>query len=335
MIEAGPLVCLEWEKAHDLITRAQNIVVVTHIRPDGDAIGSLMGLTLVLREQGKAVTPVVDGGLPERFAFVPASRDILSNVDGLTPDLVISTDASDFERLGKAGIALRAKGCPLLQLDHHQTNLLFGDVQLVDARTAAAAEGVLDLMEYMGWELSLPVAQCLLTGIITDTLCFRTDNVTPAVMGKAQRLMAVGASLSAIVQRTLSRQPTRLLRLYGQVLSRLIVEDGVIWLTVTTDDYRAVGMEAGEYHGLASYLIESEDAVISLVFKAVEANEIEVSLRAVPGFDVAGLALELGGGGHVLASGFTLRKMNLEDAIALVLPKVKAAAASGQRVYQW
>lgn len=332
--KASPLIHLEWEAASDLIHRAQNIATVTHLRPDGDAIGSLLGLTLALRTQGKTVTPFVDGGLPERFNFLPDSQDIRGSLNpNESFDLLISTDASDLERIGKVGAALKALNCPFIQLDHHQTNLIFGDVNLVDARTAAASEGVLDLIDYMGWHLTQPIAQCLLTGIVTDTLCFRTDSVTPALMGKAQRLLAEGASLSAIVQRTLARQPTQQIRLYGLVLPRVALEDGVIWVSVTSEDYKAVGMDAGEYNGLSGFLIEAEDAVISLVFKAVEKGEVEVSLRAVPGYDVSQVALEMGGGGHVLASGFTLYNVSLEESIERVLPKIKAAAAQGQRVY--
>ncbi len=328
-----PLVHLEWDEARELVEQAQKIAVVTHIYPDGDAIGSLMGLTTALCEQGKEVVPFVDGGLPQRFAFVPDSDTIQGDVNGFDPDLVISTDASDKERLGDVGATLFNIGRPLIQLDHHQTNLLFGDVNLVDARTVAAAEGVLDWIDRMGWPLSAATAQCLLTGVVTDTLCFRTNNVTAAVMGKVQRLMTAGADLSSIVQRTLASQPTGLMRLYGRVLPRVMLEDGVVWATVTEEDYRAVGMEPGEYTGLSSYLVQVDDAVIAVVFTGLDRNRVDVSMRAVPGYDVSQVALNLGGGGHVLASGCTLRKTTLKASEERVIPLLKAEAQRGERVY--
>ncbi len=333
MSEGGPLIHLEWQAAEELVRQAQKIVTVTHIYPDGDAIGSMMGLTLALREHEKTVTPVVDGGLPSRFAFVPHSSDIVAEAPDQKPDLVISTDASDLDRLGKAGAALRQYDCPLLQLDHHQTNLLFGDTNLVDARTVAAAEGVLDWLERLGWEVSPPVAQALLTGIVTDTLCFRTNNVTANLMGKVQALMQAGADLNNIVQRTLATQPIGLIRLYGRVLPRLHFEDEVIWVTVTPDDYRSSAVTVGEYNGLSSYLVQADKAAIAAVFKLMDDGSIDVSMRAVPGYDVSQVALELGGGGHVLASGCTLNNMSLEESTALVIPRLKAETARGQRLY--
>lgn len=333
LIEDGPLICLEWDIAAELVDEAQKIIVVTHVQPDGDAIGSMMGLTMALREKGKTVLPVVDGGMPRGFAFVPGSETIRNSVDGFEPDLVISTDASDRARIGDVGEAALSYDTPLIQLDHHQTNLIFGDVNLVDARTVAAAEGVLDWLDQLGWVLSPVVAQCLLTGLVTDTLCFRTSNVTGTVLGKAQRLMEAGADLAAVVQRTVVRKSAKLMRLHGEVLSRIVLEDGVIWATVTADDFQAAGMEVGAYTGLSSDLIQAEEAVISVTFTEMGDGRIDVSMRAVPGFDVSGIALELGGGGHVQASGCGLKEMTIQESIELVLPKLKAEAASGTPLY--
>jgi phosphoesterase RecJ-like protein len=333
LIEDAPLICLEWDKAAELVAGAQKIVVVTHVQPDGDAIGSMMGLTTALREQGKTVLPVVDGGMPRGFAFVPGSETIRDNVKDFAPDLVISTDASDRSRIGDVGESALSYGTPLIQLDHHQTNLMFGDVNLVDARTVAAAEGVLDWLDQQGWPLSPDVAQCLLTGLVTDTLCFRTSNVTGTVLGKAQRLMLAGADLAAVVQRTVVRKSAKLMRLHGEVLSRIVLEDGVIWATVTAEDFRAAGMDVGAYTGLSSDLIQAEEAVISVTFTEMGDDRIDVSMRSVPGFNVSGIALELGGGGHVQASGCGLTGMTIQESIDLVLPKLKAEAARGAPIY--
>ena len=333
LIEDAPLVCLDWDKANELVDDAQKIIIVTHVHPDGDAIGSMMGLTMALREQGKTVLSVIDGGMPRGFAFVPGSETIQDNLKGFVPDLVISTDASDRERMGKVGESALAHGTPFIQLDHHQTNLIFGDVNLVDARTVAAAEGVLDWLDQRGWPLSPDVAQCLLTGLVTDTLCFRTSNVTGIVLGKAQRLMEAGADLAAVVQRTVVRKSAKLMRLHGEVLSRIALEDGVIWATVTAEDFEAAGMDVGAYTGLSSYLIQAEEAMISVTFTEMGDGRIDVSMRAVPGFNVSGIALELGGGGHVQASGCGLTGMTIQEGVALLIPKLKAEAARGALIY--
>lgn len=331
--EDTPLICLEWDKAAELVDSAKKIIVVTHVQPDGDAIGSMMGLSMALREQGKTVLPVVDGGMPRGFAFVPGSDTICDNVKGFVPDLVISTDASDRGRIGDVGASALAHGTPFIQLDHHQTNLMFGDVNLVDARTVAAAEGVLDWLDQLGWSLTSTVAQCLLTGLVTDTLCFRTSNVTGTVLGKAQRLMEAGADLAAVVQRTVVRKSAKLMRLHGEVLSRIVLEDGIIWATITAEDFKAADMEVGAYTGLSSDLIQVDEAVISVTFTEMGDGRIDVSMRSVPGFDVSGIALELGGGGHVQASGCGLTGMTIQESVELVLPKLKAEAARGTPIY--
>jgi phosphoesterase RecJ-like protein len=330
-----PLVRLEWETASELLDNADNIVVVTHLSPDGDAIGSMLGLTIALRETGKTVTPVVDGGCPGFLKFIPHSEDIRDNVDGLAPDLVISTDSSDKSRIGATGNTLLARNnVPFIQLDHHQTNLIFGDANLVDARTVAAAEGVLDWIIYMGWDLTQDVAQALLTGLVTDTLCFRTSNVTANTFGKAQILMEAGADLTLIVQNTMARKPTSRHRLYGEVLSRMKVEDGVIWLNLTVEDFEAAGMPLGEYTGLSGYLIEADEAYISATFKEIEPTVIDCSFRAVPGFDVSQVALRLGGGGHVLASGCTIEGKFLEEVEDMVVPMLKEQVRLGKPLYR-
>lgn len=328
------LVHLDWDASAALIDRADKIAVLTHIEPDGDAIGSMLGMTLALRNLGKQVTPIVDGGLPSRFAFLPVSGEILSSSDGVEVDLIVSTDASDMRRLGVAGATLRERGLPLLQLDHHQTNLIFGDANLVDARTAAAAEGVYDMILHYGWQITPEIAQALLTGIITDTMAFRTDATTPELLGKAQVLMQHGANLSEIVQRTLSNFPTALMRFNAIVMQRFQLEpEGVMWVTILPEDYEKAGMSPNEYIGLSGYMIQSEDAVISATLKWIPEGLVDISLRAVPGFNVAQIALSLGGGGHVLAAGCKV-EMSLEEAVQTLIPRLKAEAQRGQKQYR-
>ncbi|MBI5929380.1 MAG: DHH family phosphoesterase [Chloroflexi bacterium] len=329
---SAPLVQLEWDKAAQLVAAAQTIAVVTHLQPDGDAIGSMMGVTLALRNQGKHVTPYVEGGLPKRFAFVPSSADIRDTLQDPLPDLIISTDSSDKERLGTIGASLLALGRPLIQLDHHQTNLSFGDVNLVDARTAAASEGVLDWLDQLGIELTADIAQALITGLVTDTLCFRTSNVSAHTLQTGQRLIAAGADMTRVVQLTLARIPTGLMRLQAMAVSRMQLEDGLVWATIDETDLLACGMQVGDYTGLSGHLIQTEDARLSASFTVLD-GDVECSFRSIPGYSVAEISLALGGGGHVAAGGATLRGVTLEQALARVLPMLKAELARGKPVY--
>ena len=321
---------MDWDRANALVSGAQTILIVTHVGPDGDAVGSMLGLAHALRETGKDVITAVDGGVPSDLVFLPGSDMVRASLDGLDVNLAIAVDCGDESRMGQVGQVARKNGLPLINLDHHRTNTLFGDANLVDLVTVAAAEGVLDWLDHLSLPVSQTAAFCLLTGIVTDTLCFRTDNVTSRTLGKAQRLMASGVSLAEIVQRTVGRQSYIGLRLWGAVLPTVRLEDRVIWAVITQAQFAAAGY-TGEYNdaGLVSALVETEEAYISAVFKELPDGAVEIGFRAVPGFDTSGVAVGLGGGGHALASGATVRGEPLETLVPRVIAALKDVARSG------
>jgi phosphoesterase RecJ-like protein len=319
---------LEWDKAEALLNDAQSVVIVTHVGPDGDAIGSLLGLAHSLRRLGKQVITAVDDGVPDDLAFLPGAEAVLPSLDSTAADLVIAVDCGDESRMGKVGQAALSGGVPLINLDHHRTNTLFGRANLVDLATVAAAEGVLDWVTRLNVPLDQEIALCLLAGLVTDTLCFRTDNVTSDTLGKAQRLMAAGAPLAEIVLRTVSRRTYAGLRLWGIVMPGVKLEDHVIWAVLTRAMFEQAGYSGHDDDGLVSTLVQVEEAYISAVFKEREDGGIEISFRAVPGFDTANIALELGGGGHKLASGATLYEP-VETLVPRVIDLLKTEARRG------
>ena len=174
-------------------------------------------------------------------------------------------------------------------------------------------------------------AQCLLCGLVTDTLCFRTSSTTSATLGMAQRLMEYGGDLSYVVQHTVSRMATNTLKLWGQVMPTVRIEDHVIWARITLAARQAAdGAGGGDTKdgGLSSVLVQADTAFISCVMHEKENNQVELSFRAVPGFDVSKVAVSIGGGGHILASGATIPG-TLDEAEARVIPLLKEAARSG------
>jgi bifunctional oligoribonuclease and PAP phosphatase NrnA len=319
------------DRANALLSGAQQIIILTHIAPDGDAIGTLLGLGHALRNQGKTATMSVDEGVPPGLRFLPGTADIRANLDGVQADLVIAVDCGDESRMGNAGKSARTLGKPLINIDHHHTNTRFGDANLVDSVAVAAAECVLDWLDDLHIALTPDVAQCLLCGIVTDTLCFRTSNVTAATLGKAQRLMQAGGDLSVIVLNTVSRMPTDVIRLWGQVLPTVRIEDHVIWAKDSLAARRAANGAGGgdtKDGGLVSVLLQADQAYVSCVLHEKDNGTVELSFRAVPGFDVSGLASSLGGGGHMQASGATVTG-SLDEVEARVVPLLKEAAKAG------
>jgi len=293
------------KQANQLLRSAHRPLLICHISPDGDAIGSLMGLGLALPQLGLDPILACSDPIPKRFSYIPGVERVVQEVDG-TFDLVISLDSSDLKRLGHFPQMPAFGSAPLLNIDHHLTNLNFGTVNLVDAGASSAAEVVLRLLEYVAVPLNAEIATCLLTGIVTDTRGFRTSNVTIQVMEAALRLMQAGASLPYITHHSLNRRPTEMILLWRAALARLQVEDRVIWTSIPLAMRRVVGYSGNGDAGLASFLISADDADVAVVFVEGEDGCVEVGLRAVPGFDVAQVALQHGGGGHTLAAGCTL-----------------------------
>jgi phosphoesterase RecJ-like protein len=293
------------DQASQLIRAAHSPFLICHVSPDGDAIGSLTGMGRALRQMGLEPTMACTDPVPSRFKYIPGADDVVQSVEA-TFDLIIPLDCSDLERLGRLAQMLTFDSVPLLNIDHHLTNLYFGTVNLVDASASSTAEVVLRLLDHMAVSLDAEMATCLLTGIVTDTRGFRTSNVTIQVMEATLRLMKAGASLPAITQRSLDRRQTAAIRLWGAALAQLQSAGGVIWTTITPEMRRAAGYNGNGDAGLVSFLISANDADAAVVFVEREDGRIEVGLRSLPGFDVGHVALVLGGGGHALAAGCTL-----------------------------
>ena len=216
-------------------------------------------------------------------------------------------------------------GIPLAVVDHHITNTYFGTVNWVEPTCAATCQMLAYLADALGVRLSPELAECLLTGVITDTLCFRTTNTTPAVLEVAMHLQEAGANLAAIVQQTLNRMPYSTLRLWALVLPEAQLEDGVLWAVVRRTQVAAAGMPNDESK-LNSTFATIVEADISAVFTEkigkTGKSAVECSFRAKPGYNVGELALSFGGGGHPAASGCTIVG-SLDEVVALVVPALK------------
>jgi len=313
------------KQASQLIQSAHRPLLICHIAPDGDAIGSLTGLGWALRHKGLEPIMACSDPIPARFNYIPGVNGIVQDVSAAF-DLVISLDCSDLKRLGRFPQMPAFGSTPLLNIDHHLTNLDFGDVNLVDPDASSTAEIVLRLLGYMALPLDAELATCLLTGIVGDTRGLRTSNVTIQVIDAALRLMRAGASLPYVTHHSLDRRPTTAIRLWGAALAQLQIEDRVIWVSIPLAIRRATGYTGNGDAGLVSFLVSADDADVAIVFIEREDGRIEVSMRAVPGFDVAQVALQLGGGGHALAAGCNLPGP-LEEAQARVLAALRADLA--------
>lgn len=325
----NPISAIDWNGATAAVEAAQKIVVVTHVSPDGDAIGSLLGVTNALRARGKKVDAVVDGGVPDFLQFMPGSGTVRSALNGEAWDLMISVDASDEPRTGEAGAYARARAARVINLDHHATNTGFGHHHLVDAEAASATEVVYNWLRHMGQSLTRDIAVPLLVGLATDTIGFRTSNVRAETLEIVVELMRAGASLTEITARTLDSKSYKTILLWKNAFGTVTMQGDVITGAVARADWDAAHFREATDGGLVQVLITVNEAMIAVVFKELADGRVEISMRSKPGYNVADIAFSLGGGGHVQASGATIDGP-LEAAQARVLPLAQAAARAGK-----
>ncbi len=314
-----------------LVQAASRIAIVVHVDPDPDAVGSALGLALALDALGKEVVLLCDDPVPSEVRFLPGVDRFVNMLPaGVAPDLLISVDTSDAERLGKVAEPLLRSGIPVINIDHHVTNLQFGAINLVATECASAAELMLQVVEALGVPLSKEISTCLLAGLVGDTRSFSTPSVTSDTLAVASRLVAAGAELHTIVELVFNRKTVETLRLWGLALTKVCVENGLIWVSLPYAERLALGLNVVSEKGLSNLLLNAEAATISAVFTEQSDGRVIASFRAKPGYDVASVALTLGGGGHQLAAGCTIDGP-LDQAVERVLALLKGQAAAPQR----
>jgi phosphoesterase RecJ-like protein len=319
----------QYQAAWDAVKVAQKIVIVTHVKPDGDAIGSALGLAWALQEMGKKVTVANDDFVPDYLQFLPGTDLFRRTLHNGKWDVMISTDASDEPRTGLVGAYARAHSQTVINLDHHITNTLFGDIHLVVPAAVSATEIVFEWWQFAGHTISKNTATALLTGLVTDTIGFRINTVTANTLRIAQALMQAGASLTEITARTLDTRSYRVIDLWKHALPSVLLEDGVIQGTVQLTDVSQAGLDDVTDGGLVSFLNQVNEAMVAVVFKEQPEQKVEISLRSKPGFNVGDVAFVLGGGGHKQAAGATISG-TLDEVKAKVLPLLKEAVAAGK-----
>jgi len=282
------------------IASAQTILVTTHLRPDGDAVGSLLGLGLALEGAGKTVRMVSLDGIPSTFKHLPGSGRVLKKPES-PYDLTIAVDCADHTRAGNIFDGL---GKPGLNIDHHITNDQFAEINLIEVEQAATCAIIFDHLNEWGLTLTQEIASALLTGIITDTLGFRTTSTTPHVLRQAASLLETGVDMHELYMRGLIRKSFNAARYWGAGLSSIQHQDGITWATLRLDDRKASGYTTNDDADLINHLSAIDDSSVAIIFIEQHHGRVKVSWRAQkPGLDVAQVAQQFGGGGHQAASG--------------------------------
>ncbi|MGK5444063.1 DHH family phosphoesterase [Micromonospora sp. URMC 105] len=290
------------------------VLLICHVNPDGDALGSMLGFGLGLRRLGVRHLQATFPGppeVPEPFRWLPG-LDLLVPESGAypDPDLVVCFDAASESRLGELVDRLDTAGEALV-LDHHASNTRFGRVHLVDPAAAATSVVVDELLTRLDVPLDAQIAQCLYVALTTDTGSFRFAATTPAVHELAARLLATGIDPGDISRRVFDTRPFGAVRLFGEVLGRARLEPsaaaghGLVWTYATQDDLARHDQRPYVLEALIDSVRCTAEADVACVLKQVGPAEWAVSMRSKGAVDVSAVAVALGGGGHRFAAGFT------------------------------
>ena len=301
-----------------LLKEAGKMVIVSHISPDGDTLGSSLALAHALRMLGKEVMLNVDDDIPSVFSFLPGIGEYMRFApdDSVPADLLIVIDASSADRAGNAMNVVKARS--VLNIDHHKTNTHFADYLYLDSDAAATAEIIYSLLLELGTELNTEIATCIYEGLYTDTGSFKYSNTTSRTLSIASALLTYGVNPSLISDNMEVKSRSQV-EMLGKVLETLtFLRDGKIAYVEVTPELYDYNVDTDTFVSYPRYI---EGVEVALLFKQVEENLTRVSFRSKQ-VDVAKIALSFGGGGHQKASGCSIHAP-LKEAESIVLPVVE------------
>ncbi|MDQ2692125.1 MAG: DHH family phosphoesterase [Chloroflexota bacterium] len=297
------------------LERSGKVVIASHVRPDGDAIGSLLGLGLALRDAGKSVQMVLVDGVPASFRHLEGSELITKEPAG-EHDTFITVDSADFKRVGKI---FEYFGQPDINIDHHKTNEKFGTLNLIEPDEVATAAILTNHLPEWGYRITRPIAAALLTGIVTDTLGFRTSNTNPSALRLSASLMETGVDMTELYMKSLVRKSFPAARYWGAGLSSLQQENGIVWATLRLEDRKISGYGGNDDADLINLVSAIEGNRVGMIFVEQSDFHVKISWRALePGIDVSKVAKHFNGGGHAAAAGADIPG-SLDDIQPLVL----------------
>lgn len=313
----------------DSLAAASHVVLATHVSPDGDALGSLLGLAEILQGLGKKVFAYLEDPVSSMYDFLPNCNIAEHDIDALQefvlqagPENVvtIALDSGDAERLGVAKDVLLSNS-PFLVIDHHRGHRPFGDELWLESECSSTGEMVYELALQMGAEVSATTAFCLYVAIVTDTGSFRYDCTSPRTLRIAADLLELGVRPAEVAQQVYDNYTLARLRLMELVLSTLAVHAsgriGII--SVSAAMLEESGAEPQDVEGFVNYPRSLRSVEVAAFLKETKEGSVSVSLRAKGTVDVAAIAAAFNGGGHRNAAGFRFAGKSLAEVQSLVL----------------
>ena len=289
----------------DGMNESRTVCVVGHVRPDGDCVGSQLGLAYALQTEGKEVTCWNADPVPNKLAFLDPGGLLTRPAAGQRFDCVIATDAASLERLGSVAPCIADRGL-FINIDHHASNTRFADINWVSAREPSTGELIYRLLREASWPVTPAIADCLFAAVSTDTGSFQYPSTRPATLHVAAELVQRGANLGRVCHEVYQSFPLPRVKLLRHVFNsfKLTHQNQIAYFWLRQRDYERTGAETADSEGLIDHIRSIEPVVIACVFEEVEPGMTRVSLRSkTERVNVSAIAERFGGGGHVAAAG--------------------------------
>ncbi|MFN7944751.1 MAG: bifunctional oligoribonuclease/PAP phosphatase NrnA [Blastocatellia bacterium] len=307
----------------ELIEKNQRFAVTSHIRPDGDSLGSSLALFWILRGLGKDAEVIMCDDVPQAYERLPGSElvRVVPDIDRAY-DAVFVIECSDVTRPGLP----KLKEQFVVNIDHHSTTELFGNVNWIDSTAAAVGEMIYNLAKAIGARITPELASCVYAAVLTDTGSFHFSNTTERTFKIASELVRHGAQPAKLSQAIFYCYPYSKIKLIGSVLSTLQRDEtgSIAWIRMTRDAMQEAGASEEDTDGIINYPLTIGDVEAAAFFRELPNNTIRTSLRSKNRVNVARVAEQFGGGGHANAAGFTLTA-DYDELSRQVIEKLKDA----------
>lgn len=322
---------VDWTPFVDLVRRCNRFLLMTHVRPDGDALGSELALAAALRQYGKQARVAIASNLPPRYKFLDPDGTKIERFTSpgdnfRETDAVIVVDTGTWNQLGEFGPFMKSLAVPKAVIDHHRTQDDLGALQLVDTSAEAAGRLIYEAVGALGTPLTAEIADALFLAVATDTGWFRHSNTTPATFELAEELTLAGANPTALYDQLYEQISLGKLKLTGLMLERLATTANgqVAFTKVVLSDYTATGASPPDTEDMINFVRSVEGVEVALMFIEQRDHAVKVSFRSRSRIDVDKIAERFGGGGHRLASGATIPG-SMDEVIVKVLVAVESS----------
>lgn len=305
--------------AADILKAHDNILILVHGHPDGDTLGCGYSLCRALVSMGKKAVVSCSDIIPEKYSYLSKGIEKVS----FTPEFIVAVDVADTALLGKKNEELYADKIDLC-IDHHGSNRLFAKQTLLDDKAAAACEIMLEVIKALGVEITTEIADCIYTGLSTDTGCFRYSNVTPRTMRMGAEMIEAGADNAAINTIMFETKTKTYVALEKMCLAGMetYFDERFALITVTQEMFRLSGSDESECDAIASLPRQIEGVVIGATLREKPDGSFKVSMRTHAPADASAICARMGGGGHIRAAGCQLEGP-LENAKTVLMKNIK------------